>query len=69
MYCVNYFIVLYLAFVNSRTWLFNLVHIVISQHTRKTSRKTLILRETITLKKTISDIAWFMLHAVASYAC
>jgi len=20
-------------------------------------------------KKTISDIAWFMLHAVASYAC
>ena len=51
MYCVNYCKGLYLAFVNSRTWIFNLVHIVISQHICKTSRITLILRETITLEK------------------
>lgn len=49
--CVNYCIGLYLTFVNNRTWIFNLVHIVISQHICKTSRITLILRETITLKK------------------
>jgi hypothetical protein len=66
VYCVKYCIGLYLAFVNSRTLIFNLVHIVISQHICKTSRISLILRETITLKKTISDIAWFILHAVAS---
>jgi hypothetical protein len=70
VYFVDYCIGLYLTSVNSRTWIFNLVHIFISQHICKTSRITLTLREKITLKKkTISDIAWFMLHAVASYAC
>ena len=51
MYCVNYCIGLYLTFLNSRTWIFYFVHIVISQRICKTLLTTFILRETITLKE------------------